>query len=50
VQKGFNWDEAVLYAPHSQWTDAPLTVFWNGPIAKVISGLEAGLKQQLAPK
>jgi hypothetical protein len=49
VQKGFNWDEVVLYAPHSEWANAPPAVFWNGPIAKVISGLESALKEHVAP-
>jgi len=44
IQKGFNWDEAILYAPHQHWTDAPVSVFWNGPVVKVIAGLEQAMK------
>ena len=47
VQRGFNWDEAILYAPHSQWKDAPVAVFWNGPVVRVMSGLETAFKGQL---
>jgi hypothetical protein len=49
VQRGFNWDEAILYAPHSQWKDTPVAVFWNGPIVRVASGLETAFKGQLGP-
>jgi hypothetical protein len=38
--KGFFWDEAILYAPHTQWKDMPVSVFWNGPVWKIIPGLE----------
>jgi len=38
--KGFHWDEAILYAPHEQWKDAPSPVFWNGPVVRAIPRLE----------
>lgn len=44
LRKGFFWDDAILYAPHSQWKDAPAPVFWNGPVAPVIPGLEKALQ------
>ena len=37
---GFFWDEAILYPPHSQWKDMPVSVFWNGPVWKIIPALE----------
>jgi hypothetical protein len=37
---GFFWDEAILFAPHEQWQDAPVSVFWNGPVWKIIASLE----------
>ena len=49
VQKGFNWDEVILYAPHSQWSDSPVAVFWNGPVVRVMPGLETAFKGQLNP-
>jgi hypothetical protein len=40
VQKGFYWDDAILYAPRERWENAPASVFWNGPVLRVIPGLE----------
>jgi len=48
VQKGFHWDEAILYAPHAQWKDAPAALFWNGPVVRVVPALENSL--QIAAK
>ena len=45
MQKGFYWDEAILYLPGAHWQDAAST-FWNGPVARVIPGLEKSLSQQ----
>jgi len=39
-EKGFFWDEAILYAPHALWKNAPAAIFWNGPVWKIISPLE----------
>lgn len=41
--KGFYWDEAILYAPHSKWTDAPKPLFWRGAVYQVIPGLETAI-------
>lgn len=46
VNKGFFWDDAILYAPHAQWKAAPASVFWNGPVVRVIPGLEKALSDQ----
>jgi hypothetical protein len=40
IQKGFNWDEAILFSPHSRWNDIPAAVFWNGPVVRVMPDLE----------
>jgi hypothetical protein len=45
VQKGFYWDEAILYPARTSWKDAPTSVFWNGPIVKVTSSLEGKLRE-----
>jgi hypothetical protein len=42
--KGFHWDESILYAPHSQWKDAPPLAFWNGPVWKAAPDLENALR------
>lgn len=34
VDKGFYWDEVLLYAPQLHWNDAPAPAFWNGPVVK----------------
>jgi len=46
VQKGFYWDDAILYAPHVHWKDEPTSVFWDGPVARIIPGLEKALDGQ----
>lgn len=43
LNKGINWDEAILYAPASTWSDEPIPTFWNGPVVKTIAGLERAL-------
>jgi hypothetical protein len=43
VQKGFYWDETILYPAGMHWKDAPSTLFWNGPVVKVIPSLEGRL-------
>jgi hypothetical protein len=49
VQKGFNWDEAILYAPHSQWKNTPTAMFWNGPVVLAVPSLQRAVKEQLGP-
>jgi hypothetical protein len=43
LDRGNNWDEAILYPPASKWSDKPIPVFWNGPVVKTIAGLERAL-------
>jgi hypothetical protein len=45
VNKGNNWDEAILYAPISKWSDEPTAVFWNGPVVKAIPRLETSIRE-----
>jgi hypothetical protein len=37
---GFYWDDAILFAPHSHWKDMAVSVFWNGPVWRIIPSLE----------
>ena len=46
VQNGFYWDDAILYAPHAHWKDEPTSVFWNGPVVRIIPALESALNEQ----
>jgi hypothetical protein len=46
VQKGFYWDDAILYAADTHWRDKPTSVFWNGPVMRVIPELEKALNEQ----
>ncbi len=46
MKKGLNWDEAILYAPHSYWKDAPTPAFWNGPVFRIVSPLEKVWSEQ----
>jgi hypothetical protein len=45
VQKGFYWDDAILYAPHAHWKDEPASVFWNGPVVGIVPALENSLNE-----
>ena len=44
--RGFFWDDAILYAPHSKWRQTPTVVFWNGPVVRVTSALEQELQNR----
>jgi hypothetical protein len=46
VQKGFDWDEAILYTPHTRWKDEPISTFWDGPVYRIISNLEKAFNEQ----
>jgi len=46
IQKGFYWDDAILYTPHAHWKNEPTSVFWNGPVVRIIPGLEKALNDQ----
>ena len=43
VNKGFFWDEVILYTPHSRWKEAPTSIYLNGPVVRVMPGLEEAL-------
>jgi hypothetical protein len=46
MQKGFYWDEAILYPAGAHWKDEPASAFWNGPVGRIIPGLEEAFKNQ----
>lgn len=43
TDNGFHWDEAIVYAPHSEWEDSSAPLFWRGPVYRSISGLATAL-------
>ncbi len=43
IQRGFHWDEALLFPASARWKDDSGPVFWNGPVVKVIYSLESFL-------
>ena len=45
-EKGFDWDEAILYASRTQWKYLRVPAFWNGPVYRVIPGLEKALRER----
>lgn len=45
IQSGFDWDEAILFAPHTYWNDGLTPVFWNGPVLRIASALEKALTE-----
>jgi hypothetical protein len=46
INRGFFWDDAVLYPSRSKWRQTPTAVFWNGPVMRVVSGLEKVLQNR----
>lgn len=46
MEKGFYWDEAIVYEPQVKWKDGPRPAFMNGPVLKSSSGLESALGAQ----
>ncbi len=46
VERGFEFDEAVLYAPGSRWHDNRAPRFWNGAVDEVIERLEKSIGEQ----
>jgi hypothetical protein len=44
VDRGFFWDQAILFAPHAKWRQTPSAVFWNGPVVRVASALQQALQ------
>lgn len=46
VAKGFHWDEAILYPAGAHWNNAPAPAFWNGPVYRIVPGLEQTLTDQ----
>ena len=49
VAKGFHWDEAILYPAGAHWSNEPAPAFWNGPVYRIIPGLEQTLTDQAIP-
>ena len=45
IQKGFYWDEAILYPAGTHWKDATASMFWNGPVVRIIPNLENSLNE-----
>jgi hypothetical protein len=45
VQQGFYWDDAIVYAAHAHWKDGPISVFWNGPVVRIVPALENALNE-----
>jgi hypothetical protein len=46
VNKGFFWDDAIVYAPDARWKAHPASVFWNGPVVDVMPDIEKALSDQ----
>jgi hypothetical protein len=45
IEGGFDWDEAILFAPQTHWNDGPTPVFWNGPVLRIAPALEKALRE-----
>jgi hypothetical protein len=45
IQKGFYWDQAILFPAGTHWMDAPASAFWNGPVVRVVPSLENSLRE-----
>jgi hypothetical protein len=42
-QRGFYWDDVILYAPRGSWRDAPTHAYWNGLVVRMMPDLEKAL-------
>lgn len=43
VNKGFYWDNAIVYPAGAHWENAPTPAFWNGPVYRIIAPLDNAL-------
>jgi len=43
MQKGFFWDEAILYAPQAKWMNEQSPTFMSGPVIRIAAGLQSAL-------
>lgn len=43
VNKGFYWDNAIVYPAGARWENAPTPAFWNGPVYRIIAPLDNAL-------
>ena len=48
IDRGFFWDEAILYPTGAHWKNLPPSVFWNGPVYRIVSRLDKALSSQAA--
>lgn len=46
VDKGFYWDQAILLPIGAHWKNPPPTIFWNGPVYRIIPSLDKALADQ----
>ena len=44
IDRGFYWDEAILFPPGTLWDDSAYSAFWNGPVVKAAPDLEKSLE------
>ncbi len=44
--KGFYWDDAIVYGPLAKWREGPKPAFMNGPVWKVTHGVENALQEK----
>lgn len=42
----YYWDQVMMFAPNVKWEHDSRPSFWQGPVYRVISGLEKALEQQ----
>ena len=49
IDKGFYWDEAILFPPGTRWNDSASSAFWNGPVVKAAPGVEKSLAAGAVP-
>lgn len=43
MNKGFYWDDAILYGTYAHGKDEPIWVFWDGPVARIVAELDRTL-------
>jgi hypothetical protein len=45
--EGFYWDEAILYASHAKWESPARPLFWQGPVFRVIDGIQSAIESTI---
>ena len=46
IQRGFYWDDAILFPAGSSWSASVPVAFWDGPVVNALRALQNALDEQ----